>query len=131
MNFDLVIIGSGTAAMVAAFRVRAAGWSVAIVDQKPFGGTCALRGCDPKKMLVAGAKVIDAQLRMQGHGVAGELRINWAELIRFKRTFTDPVPEKHQQRYDDAGIATFHGRARFVGPNTLAINESEVKPATS
>jgi glutathione reductase (NADPH) len=49
--YDLVIIGSGTAAQVASSRVRAAGWSVALVDHRPFGGTCALRGCDPKKML--------------------------------------------------------------------------------
>lgn len=127
MNFDLVIIGSGTAAMVAAFRIRAAGWSVAIIDEKHFGGTCALRGCDPKKMLVAGAEVVEGGRRMQGHGVAGQVSIDWTELIRFKRTFTDPIPEKHQQRYDDKGIATFHGQARFTGPNSLSINGSEVQ----
>ena len=55
MHYDLIIIGTGTAAMVAAMRVRDAGWTVAVVDEKPFGGTCALRGCDPKKMLVSGA----------------------------------------------------------------------------
>lgn len=127
MNFDLVIIGSGTAAMVAAFRVCAAGWSVAIVDQEPFGGTCALRGCDPKKMLVAGTEVVDGARRMQGDGVVGQVSIDWRELIKFKRTFTDPIPEKHQQRYDDKGIATFHGPARFTGPNSLSINGSEVQ----
>lgn len=127
MNFDLVTIGSGTAAMVAAFRVRAAGWSVAIVDEKPFGGTCALRGCDPKKMLIAGAEVVEGRRRMRGHGVAGQVSIDWSELIRFKRTFTDPIPEKHQHRYDDKGIATFHGRARFTGPNSLSIDEGEVQ----
>lgn len=127
MNFDLVVIGSGTAAMVAAFRVRAAGWSVAIVDEKPFGGTCALRGCDPKKMLVAGTEVVEGGRRMQGRGVVGQVNIDWGELIRFKRTFTDPVPEKHQQRYEDKGIAPFHGRARFTGPNTLSIDGSEVQ----
>ena len=47
-------------------RVRRAGRSVAVIDEKPFGGTCALRGCDPKKMLVAGAEVIDAERRMRG-----------------------------------------------------------------
>lgn len=57
MNYDLIVIGTGTAAMGAAMRVRKAGWTVAVVDEKPFGGTCALRGCDPKKMLVAGAEV--------------------------------------------------------------------------
>ena len=58
-RYDLVIVGTGTAAMTAAMRVRAAGWSVAVIDFRPFGGTCALRGCDPKKMLVSGAEVID------------------------------------------------------------------------
>jgi glutathione reductase (NADPH) len=71
-TYDLVIIGSGTAAQVASSRVRAAGWSVALVDHRPFGGTCALRGCDPKKMLISGAEAIDAQTRMRGHGVTGE-----------------------------------------------------------
>ena len=51
-NFDLVVLGTGTAGSAAASQCRAAGWSVAIVDSRPFGGTCALRGCDPKKVLV-------------------------------------------------------------------------------
>ena len=58
-RYDLVIVGTGTAAMVAAMRLRTAGWSVAIIDFRPFGGTCALRGCDPKKMLISGADAID------------------------------------------------------------------------
>ena len=69
MDFDLVVIGTGTAAMTAAMRVSHAGRSVAIIDEKPFGGTCALRGCDPKKMLVGGAQVVDAQRRMSPNGI--------------------------------------------------------------
>ena len=49
MQFELVVVGSGTAAMTAAMRVRKAGRAVAIIDEKPFGGTCALRGCDPQE----------------------------------------------------------------------------------
>ena len=127
MNFDLLIIGTGTAAMVAAMRVRDAGWSVAVIDEKPFGGTCALRGCDPKKMLVSGAEVIDAERRMSGNGVEGEMRIAWPELIRFKRNFTDPVPEKHEHRYRKKGIETFHGDARFTGPNSISVDEAELR----
>lgn len=126
MDFDLIIIGTGTAAQAAATRVRRAGLSVAIIDEKPFGGTCALRGCDPKKMLVGGAAVIDASRRMRGKGVAGEVRIDWAELIRFKRGFTDPVPQKQEQRYRDQKIATFHGAARFTGPNGIAVDGAEL-----
>jgi hypothetical protein len=45
----------GTAAQAASARVQTAGWKVAAIDNRPFGGTCALRGCDPKKVLISGA----------------------------------------------------------------------------
>jgi len=122
MNFDLLIIGTGTAAMVAATRVRDAGWSVAVIDEKPFGGTCALRGCDPKKMLIAGAEVIDAQTRMSGHGVAGSAAIDWPDLIAFKRTFTDPIPGRRERLYEAKGISAFHGSAHFEGPDRLVVD---------
>ena len=48
--FDL--IGIGTASSTTASECSSAGWSVAIKDLLPFGGTCALRGCDPKKFLL-------------------------------------------------------------------------------
>ena len=93
-SYDLVAIGTGTAAKIVVMRAQAANWRVAIIDSRPFGGTCALRGCDPKKMMIQGAKALDHAHRMQGKGVEGEVRIDWAELLRFKREFTDPVPEK-------------------------------------
>lgn len=52
--FDLIVIGTGTAASTTASECSSAGWRVAIIDSLPFGGTCALRGCDPKKVLVEG-----------------------------------------------------------------------------
>ena len=55
-TFDLIVIGTGNEASSAAFDCRSAGWKVAIIDSLPFGGTCALRGCEPKKVLVEGAK---------------------------------------------------------------------------
>jgi glutathione reductase (NADPH) len=121
-RYDLVIVGTGTAAMVAAMRLRTAGWSVAIIDFRPFGGTCALRGCDPKKMLIAGAETLDSVVRMHGHGVAGDVRIDWPALIAFKRTFTDPIPQKHEHSYAERGIDTFHGCARFTGQKTISID---------
>lgn len=126
-NYDLLIIGTGTAAMVAAMRVRAEGWSVAVVDFRPFGGTCALRGCDPKKMLIGGAEAVDHAWRMEDKGVAGDTRLEWPGLLSFKRSFTDPVPEKHEERYKEEGIDTYHGRARFTGPNTLDIEGAVVE----
>src|SRR5947207_15911259 len=107
-HFDLVCIGSGAAAMTAASRCRAAGWTVAIVDKRPFGGTCALRGCDPKKVLVGAAAAVDAARLLSGKGVGPQsLAIDWNELIRFKRTFTDPYPAKLHARLARDGIVAF------------------------
>jgi pyruvate/2-oxoglutarate dehydrogenase complex dihydrolipoamide dehydrogenase (E3) component len=50
MNVDLVVVGSGEAAQGLVYRMRAAGWSVAAVDSRPFGGTCSLRGCDRRQL---------------------------------------------------------------------------------
>lgn len=54
-QYDLVVIGTGAAALMTTMQVRATGWRVAVADCRPFGGTCALRGCDPKKLLIGGA----------------------------------------------------------------------------
>lgn len=116
-----MVIGSGTAAQVASARLRAAGWSVAVIDHRPFGGTCALRGCDPKKVLVGGTEAVDMARRMHGRGLTGEARIRWDDLIAFKRTFTDPVPANHQRRYAERGIDTFHGIARFTGSSAVDV----------
>lgn len=124
--YDLIVIGTGTAAMTAAMHVRAAGWRVAVIDYRPFGGTCALRGCDPKKMLIGGAEALDHARRMQGNGVTGDVHIDWKQLMAFKRTFTDPVPEKMAQRYQDKDVDTFHGKARFLSEKTLQVAEASV-----
>lgn len=126
-HYQLVVVGSGTAARTAAMQVRQAGWSVAVIDFRPFGGTCALRGCDPKKVLVGGATAADHAARMAGKGIAGDTRLAWSDLIAFKRTFTDPVPEEQERRYAEAGIDTFHGRALFTGPNTLEVEDTAVE----
>lgn len=123
-NYDLIAIGTGSAASAVASRCRAAGWRVAIVDSRPFGGTCALRGCDPKKVLVGAAEVIDGMHRMKGKGVLdNHAGIDWQALMRFKRTFTDPVPRHREEGLAKAGIVAFHGRARFVGPNAVQVGE--------
>ncbi len=126
-SYDLIVIGTGTAAQVTAARVRHAGRSVAMIDHRPFGGTCALRGCDPKKMLVSGAEAVDWARRMHRRGVVGELRINWKELIAFKRTFTDPVPKKREESFAKQGIDAFHGMARFSGPDTVIVEGRALK----
>lgn len=121
--FDLVVIGTGAGGSAPAYRCRRAGWRVAVVDDQPYGGTCALRGCDPKKVLVGAADLADWGRRMQGRGVRGEPRIDWPALMRFKRGFTDPVPANREAGFREAGIATYHGEARFAGPDRLVIGD--------
>jgi glutathione reductase (NADPH) len=120
-QYDLVVIGTGVTAAVAT-RCREAGWSVAVVDRRPFGGTCALRGCVPKKILVGAADAVQGALDLTGKGVpARPLAIDWPELIRFKRSLIGSTTERTEQAWARIGVEQFHGRARFVGPTTLAL----------
>src|SRR5215470_2873484 len=122
-RFDLVVLGTGAAASTVAHTCRTAGWQVAIVDSLPFGGTCALRGCDPKKVLVRAAEVLDWARRMRGSGFHGDgARLDWLELMRFKRTFTDPVPKNREETLAQAGIAAFLGRAHFTGRTAIEVD---------
>ncbi len=121
---DAIVLGTGSAAQSVAYPCREAGWSVAVVDDHPFGGTCQLRGCDPKKVLVGVSDLVDWSRRMQGKGVSTPgLSISWPDLIRFKRTFTDPVPEQNEQSFAEAGIITRHGSAHFVDRTSVQVGE--------
>ena len=121
-KFDLIVIGTGAAGASAAFECRSADWNVAIVDSRPFGGTCALRGCDPKKVLVGATEVIERTRQMNGKGVCSDaVKIDWPALMQFKRTFTQPVPADREQQFTKAGIAVFHGRARFADETTIQV----------
>ncbi|WP_103028583.1 dihydrolipoyl dehydrogenase family protein [Salinibacter altiplanensis] len=120
-TYDLVVIGTGSGGAPAAFRCAADGWSVAIVDERPYGGTCAVRGCDPKKVLIGGAQLTDWSRRMQGHGVDGDLQVDWPALMDFKRSFTEPVPDDRKRRFHAKGIDTFDGTARFVADDAIEV----------
>ncbi len=122
-SFDLIAIGSGAGASGVAMKCRKAGWSVALIDSQPLGGICAVRGCDPKKVLVAATEALDWTARLEGKGVrAAEAKIDWRELMHFKRSFTEPVPAGREKSFTRAGIEVFHGRAHFVGSSTMEVN---------
>src|SRR5919106_1490820 len=127
--FDLVVIGTGTAASTTAHECSSAGWNVAIIDSLSFGGTCPLRGCDPKKVLVEAVKVVDSAQRHQNNGVLGsdKVHIKWSDLIHFKRTFTEPFPKHREEGYKKAGIVPFHGHAQFMESNAVKVEGEEEK----
>ena len=127
-RFDLVAIGTGSAASTVAWSFQKAGRRAAVVDSRPYGGTCALRGCDPKKVLVGAAEALDRVQRMKARGLEAEAaRIDWPALMRFKRTFTSPVPEAREKEFAEGGIAALHGRAHFVGPRKLRVGDEDIE----
>ena len=127
--YDLIVIGAGMAGVNAANKCGAAGWRVAIVDELPYGGTCALRGCDPKKILRRAAEIIDAAHLMEGRGVhVGDLAIDWAGLMDHKHGFTDSVPENMEEGLHGNDVETLHGTATFTSADTI---EVDGRPLTS
>ena len=122
--YDLIVIGAGMAGAAAAHKCASEGWRVAIVDELPYGGTCALRGCDPKKILRRGAEIIDGARLMRGKGIDDSgLSINWADLMKHKRGFTDPVPGNMEANLSRDGVETLHGTATFETANRLVVND--------
>ncbi len=128
--YDLLVIGAGMAGSAAATKCASAGWRVAIVDSLPYGGTCALRGCDPKKILRRGAEIVDSARLMAGKGIdGGGLAINWPELMKHKHGFTDPVPQGMEDNLQGHGVETLHGTASFSGPGRVQVDGTTYEAA--
>jgi len=72
-GFDLIVLGAGSGGNGVARAAAAAGWNVASSDCRPYGGTCALRGCDPKKMLIAVTEGVEWTRAMAGKGLQAQI----------------------------------------------------------
>jgi glutathione reductase (NADPH) len=125
---DVLVIGSGVSGQTAAAELAEAGRSVLIVDRREFGGTCSLRGCEPKKTLFLGAEAVERVRRQEGHGPAGDVRLDWRDLVAFKRTFTSAATPRIEAYLRDAGVVTTHATARFTGPDSLEVDGVEYRP---
>ena len=119
-NYDVIVLGSGSVAGAVIAKAREAGWKIALVECRPLGGTCALRGCHPKKMLRSGAEALDWIGRMEGKGLKADgAHINWSDLQTHKRSETDPLPEAFEQRYRKDGVDIYHGEGKFIDERTV------------
>ncbi|HEX9220204.1 MAG TPA: NAD(P)/FAD-dependent oxidoreductase, partial [Gemmatimonadaceae bacterium] len=58
---------------------------------------------------------------------SGEAQLDWPALMRFKRTFTDPVPSRQETTYRELGIATYHGVGHFTGPDRFVVEGKELE----
>ena len=127
-KYDVLIIGSGAAGSTAARILKAEGLSVAMVESGEFGGTCALRGCEPKKVLAETAHaVVRVQEMARANGIRGQLSIDWPTLAARKQNYVDQVPPWAERSYQTLGIPMLRGRARFTGPNAMAVGRDTIE----
>lgn len=126
-EYDVFIIGSGMAGMTIANKCASKGLKVGITDELPYGGTCALRGCDPKKVIIGATEVRDFAKRLKGNGIDTIPKINWKDIMAFKQSFVDDMPPKIEKGYKKNGIDTFHSSASFISGNVLEVGKEKVK----
>jgi glutathione reductase (NADPH) len=126
-GFDVVVLGGGVASQSIVYRLRDAGKSVAVVDAGALGGTCANTGCDAKKPYVNAAQRVLQSRAMVGHGLVGEIQMDWKALVDFKRSFTDPVPDGTRNAMREAGIEVYEGEPRFTDPHTIQVNGESIR----
>ncbi len=126
-EYDVFVIGTGTAGKSVAKDCAAQGLKVAIADNREFGGTCATRGCDPKKVLLGLTEILESAKKMKGKGIDTIPKGNWEDLMAFKETFVDPVPAATEKSLKKQGITLYHQSPQFLDKNTLSVEGKTVK----
>lgn len=121
--YDVIVLGAGNAGLAAARVTREAGKSVAVVESRAVGGTCPLRGCVPKKVLVAAAETADTVAGAGVHHITtSKPTIDWPRLIAREQSFTEGVPEAFTESLSKRGIEVMRGHSRFVGSHRVEID---------
>lgn len=125
-NYDIFIIGTGTAGETAASELAGKGFSIGIGDERPYGGTCALRGCQPKKYLVTPAHAALEGQGLTARGFASPPELDWSLMQRSLHGFTDPVPKGSRKGLEEMGISCFQGHCEFLSPTSLRCGEETI-----
>ena len=120
---DAIVVGSGTSAYFAAAGLNDGGLNVAIVDERPYGGTCALRGCQPKKYFVCNAEAVAMAEHLVGRGIVEAPRTDWKALQALKNEFLDGRPEGEVEDWKKQGVTTYHERAIFCAEQSLRLGD--------
>ncbi len=126
-KFDVFVIGTGIAGTAIANACAQNNLKVGITDDRLYGGTCALRGCVPKKVMFGVTEVIESASRLMGKGIEKIPAINWDSLMFFKNSFVEPKPKNKEQNFKENGIETFHGGAKFISENQLKIDDEIIE----
>ncbi len=126
-KYDVFVIGSGMSGMTVANKCASKGLKVGITDELPYGGTCALRGCDPKKVIIGATEVRDFAQRLKGNGIDTVPEVNWEDIMAFKQSFVDAMPPKIEKGYKNKDIDTYHTSAKFLSDNTLQVGDEVIE----
>ena len=125
-HYDLIVIGAGSGGLAAAKRAASYGARVAIIEGDRVGGTCVIRGCVPKKLLVYGSAV-----RHQLHDAAsygwtvGESHCDPAVLLANVRAEVDRLNTLHIGFLEKAGVELRRGWGRFLDAHTIAVESAD------
>lgn len=117
-HYDVAVIGSGPGGGGAARALADAGKRVAVAEVRDYGGVCPNWGCNPKKILVQAAEVVDRARRMRGKGLpeaAATAGLDWPELKAFKDSLIDPIAPAVREGLAGRGIDCHDGPGRFTG----------------
>lgn len=123
-DFDLFVIGGGSGGVRAARIAAGYGAKVAIAEEFRFGGTCVIRGCVPKKLLVYASRFADEFEDAAGFGwTVGETRFDWRKLIENKDREIARLEGIYRGNMEKAGVAIFDQRAEVAGPHSVRLLE--------
>ena len=130
-DYDLFVIGGGSAGVRAARVTAALGKRVAIAEEYRFGGTCVIRGCVPKKLYVYASQFPEHFEDAAGYGWSvADAKFDWRTLVANKDREIARLEGLYRQAVEKAGGDTFHSRAVLVDAHTVHI-ESEGRTVTS
>ncbi len=126
-QYDVLIVGSGTAGQTAAYELNRRKLRVGVVDnsQHP-GGTCALSGCQAKKWFYEGAETVARSRHLSGIGITSPARALWGDLRDAKNKFTSRVPSNTVEGLARAGIDFIQGHACFMDHQTMVVDEKKI-----
>jgi glutathione reductase (NADPH) len=121
-RFDLIVLGAGSGGLAAAKRAASNGASVAIVEGDRVGGTCVIRGCVPKKLLVYGSAYRQLLADAASYGwEVGEVHLDAARLLANVRTEVDRLDALHIGFLEKAGVELVRGWGRFEDPHHVRV----------
>jgi len=126
-KYDVFVIGSGVAGQTVAKACAESGLKVGISDKREYGGTCANRGCDPKKVLLGATEALEASKNLFGKGIKKNPELNWKTLMAFKKDFTQAVPKSTEKKIKSLGIDMFHQSPKFINENTLSVEGKTIQ----